>query len=74
MPRSRSSLQFLRRQGLTPQAGRPAPRLAVDELLVHTLPLKTPKPLTSQLVSVEGEPPPDRGITHPWPDHEKDSP
>lgn len=73
MPQSRSPLQFFRRRGLTPQANHPAPRLAVDEIKLHMLPLVEPKPPWSVLAGVEGNPPPDRGLTRPWPDNPRDS-
>lgn len=65
---SRSALEFLRRNGLNDTTPRPRPRLNLTELLVHTVPLKSPpKPQYEVLETFEGHPPPDRGGSRPWP-------
>jgi hypothetical protein len=56
------------RAGLHPLLAQPAPRLNLDDLLVHTVPLDTPKPSNDALLAYEGDPPPDRGGSLPWPD------
>lgn len=65
---SRSPLEFLRRQGLQDETLRPAPRLDIAALLIHTYPLASP-PMPSQTVlrAAEGDDPPDRGLSRPWP-------
>jgi hypothetical protein len=68
MARSRSALEFLRRQGLVCEDARPRPRLDVTALLVHTVPLPSPPlPVQKVLEHLEGVPPPDRGESRPWP-------
>jgi len=65
---SRSALDFLRRKGLVTDMLRPGPRLNVSQLLVHTVPIPSPpKPLPHLLTGFEGDPPPDRGMSRPWP-------
>ncbi len=65
---SRSPLDFLRRKGLSAEPARPRPRFDVDALLVHSVPLASPpKPTQAVLEGLEGETPPDRGLTHGWP-------
>lgn len=68
MPISRSAVQVLRSLGLADDILRPAARLDVDALLVHTTPLKSP-PLPSETVlrDFEGHPAPDRNLSRPWP-------
>lgn len=68
MATSRSAVEFMRRAGMHPALANPAPRLNVGDLLVHTIPLDTPKPSQDALAVYEGDPPPDRGDTRPWPD------
>jgi hypothetical protein len=66
---SRSPLELLRRLNLSDESLRPAPRLDVSALKVHTVPLASP-PMPSQdvLRTFEGDPPPDRtGPAQPWP-------
>jgi hypothetical protein len=72
--RSRSALEFLRREGLVDESARPAPRLSLTDLLVHTVPLSSP-PLPGQTVlrEYEGQPPPDRGVTRPWPGTQREA-
>lgn len=69
MPFSKSGLAFVRRYGLLDESMRPAPRLDVSALLVHTYPLADP-PLPSQptLRDLDGDPRPDRNVTRPWPE------
>jgi hypothetical protein len=69
MATSRSPREFLERRGLFRAHVPPRPRLDVDALLVHTAPLQTPPhPEQRVLRHLEGEPPPDRQETQPWPD------
>lgn len=68
MALSRSAVVFMGRAGMHPNLPAPAPRLAVDGLLVHTVPLDAPAPAQATLLAYEGEPPPDRGEAKPWPD------
>lgn len=68
MATSRSAVVFMARAGLHPNLPAPAPRLAPDGLLVHSVPLDSPSPSQATLAAYEGEPPPDRGETRPWPD------
>ena len=72
MATSRSAVEFMSRSGLHPLLAKPAPRLSVGDLLVHTVPLDTPLPSQETLVAYEGDPPPDRGGTRPWPDQPTD--
>lgn len=66
--KSRTPLEFLRRHGLSLETTRPRPRLAINELLVHTVGLTSPPlPSPEVLIGEEGDPPPDRGLTRPWP-------
>ncbi len=65
---SRSSLEILRRSGLSDEPIGPRPRLDLGGLLVHTIPLGPPKPSFGVLLDLEGDPPPNRGITRPWPE------
>jgi len=66
---SRSPREFLERVGLLRATIPPNSRLAVGDLLIHKIPLASPPgPLQEILIKYEGEPPPDRGITHPWAD------
>ena len=62
---SRSAIEFLRRQGIEPTRVTVRPRLAIDDLLVHTIPVE--KPLADVRMHATGCPPPDRGRTGPWP-------
>lgn len=67
MPTSRSAVVFMGRAGLHPDLPAPAPRLDVDGLLVHSIPLTPPEPVQATRLAYEGDPPPDRGATRPWP-------
>jgi hypothetical protein len=65
---SRSPFEFLQRHGITDELTRPAPRLALGDLLVQQLPLSSPpQPAASVLRAYEGTPPPDRAAARPWP-------
>lgn len=65
---SRSALEYLRRRGLIEDGLRPRPRLAIEDLKVHTVPLSSPPmPSMPVLQDFEGMPPPDRGASRPWP-------
>lgn len=67
MPNSKSGLNFLQRIGLNQVIARPAPRLAPDEHSVHDLELEAPLPLPEFQKPLDGDPPPDRGVSEPWP-------
>lgn len=65
---SKNPTEYLRRKGLLDAPARPRPRLDVDALLVHTMPLKSPPhPTEGVLTQYEGVPSPDRNITRAWP-------
>ncbi len=64
---SRNAREYLERKGLLRSHAMPAPRLHVDGLKVHGLPLSKPLPQQGVLEQYEGEEPPDRGIAKPWP-------
>lgn len=65
---SRSPLAFIRRSALLEaESLRPAPRLDTGALLVNTVPLVNPQKIEAVLPSYEGAPPPDRGVSRPWP-------
>lgn len=65
---SRNPVEYLKRHGLVDEPARPRPRLDVNALLVHTIPLSSPpKPTQKVLEGFEGDPPPDRGTARPWP-------
>jgi hypothetical protein len=65
---SRSALSFLRRHGMTEDRLPPNPRLDAASLLVHTVPLRSPPlPDPAVLQGFEGNPPPDRNVSRPWP-------
>lgn len=71
MATSRSAKAYLARKGLTDETLRPAPRLDVSALLVHTVPLDNPpRPAPYILREFEGNPSPDRIGTRPWADNE----
>jgi len=67
MPDSKSALGFLQRIGLNQVIARPAPRIAPDDAAVHSLELEAPLPLPELQKILDGDPPPDRGVTEPWP-------
>jgi len=64
---SRNPVEYLRRKGLVTEPARPKPRLDISALLVHTIPLATPKPVEHVLRQLEGDAPADHGLTQPWP-------
>lgn len=65
---SRSAAEFQRRNGVVLESRRPAPRLSIPDLLVHYQPTPNPPhPDPAALRRYEGDPPPDRGGTRPWP-------
>lgn len=68
MATSRSAVEYMSRSGMHPMLPMPRPRLDLDALLVHTVPLDRPKPSEGTLLDYAGDPPPDRGATQPWPD------
>jgi hypothetical protein len=66
---TRNPTEFLRRQGLVTDPIRPSPRLDLHSLLVHTIPLQSPPhPGATVLREYEGDTPPDRAGSRPWPD------
>ena len=68
MPISHSPLEFIRRHGLLEESVQPHPRLNLRGLRVHTVPISEPPlPKAITLQEYEGVPPPDRGLTRPWP-------
>lgn len=65
---SRNPVEYLRRHGLVDEPARPKPRLDLQALLVHTVPIPDPpKPDAKVLMQFEGLPIPDRGTARPWP-------
>lgn len=64
---SHSALEFMQRHKLVNETLQPASRLAIEDLLVHFLPLSPPKPSQCVLRGYEGTPPPDRGSARNWP-------
>lgn len=67
MPDTRGSRQFLERSGIVPTYRRPLPMFGPAQLTVHHLTLRPPLPLGEILDFINGEPPPDRGVTQLWP-------
>ncbi len=67
MATSRSAVVFMSRVGMHPLLALPAPRVNLRDLLIHSVPLDTPKPSQDTLLAYEGDPPPDRGESQPWP-------
>lgn len=68
MATSRSAVEFMSRSGMHPLLALNVPRRNLDDLLVHSVPLGTPRPSNDALLAYEGNPPPDRGGSRPWPD------
>ena len=65
---SRNPVPFLKRRGIVSETMQPKPRLNVQALLVHSLPLTNgATPSATVLRLLEGSPSPDRGGTQPWP-------
>jgi hypothetical protein len=68
MPFSRNPVFFLKRAGIVDEPARPRPRFDPMALLINTIPLNSPPfPTEHVLTGFEGQPPPDRGMTSPWP-------
>jgi hypothetical protein len=68
MPDTKSGLSFLERTGMLNAYRNPAPRVSPDDLLVHSIPLKTPFPLPELQRGLDGSPSaPARGQTNEWP-------
>ncbi len=70
---SRSSLQFLKRAGLSNEPLNPKPRMSAEDYIItrpRQVPGKEASPQLTQavLVQLEGLPPPDRGVSRTWPD------
>lgn len=61
--------QYLERSGILPPWRNPVPRIEPDRFLIHTEPEAKipPLPLPELLYHLNGDPPPDRGQTLPWP-------
>jgi hypothetical protein len=64
---SKSSRAWLERKGIYPSYPRPTPLFDPTLHLIHTEPLSRPHPLPELSEAAQGEPPPDRGATQPWP-------
>ena len=64
---SRNAREYLERKGFLAPSPQPGPRLNLDDLLVHTLPVGRPLPGQGPLLDWEGQTPPDRGSARPWP-------
>jgi len=65
---TRNPTEFLRRQMMSAEPARPRPRLDVEAMLIHTIPLPSPPmPAQAVLAGLEGVPPPDRGTSRAWP-------
>lgn len=62
-----SAKSFLERAGLIPTLRRPRPRMEPSANRVHSMTLKPPLPLPELLRYLDGDPPPDRGLTQEWP-------
>jgi hypothetical protein len=61
---------FLERAGIIPVLRRPRPRISPQQHTYHSLPLFGPLPLAEHVAYLNGEPPPDRGVTQEWPPFE----
>lgn len=65
---TRNPVPFLKRNGIVSEPMQHKPRLDVRALLVHSIPLRNgTTPSATVLRKLEGDPPPDRGATRPWP-------
>lgn len=65
---SRSARLYLERAGLNILRPAPVPRLAVQDLSIHKIPLDTEvAPLQAILLDLEGVPKRDRAEARPWP-------
>lgn len=67
MAQSRSALDFMQRSGLIAESRQPAPRLEPGAMLINFVPEENRNLDTKLLQGFEGEPPPDRAVTKPWP-------
>lgn len=65
--RSKSPRRFQERAGLIPTVRGPLPTLNIGANLALRLTLKRPLPPAEFLESTQGDPPPDRGLSSPWP-------
>ncbi len=71
---TRNPTEYMRRRGIQHETAQPRPRLDVQALLVNTYPLSSPpKPPTEVLLQFEGDPPPDRNVTRPWPSQHEET-
>ena len=64
---SRSVKAYLERKRLVETRRGPAPRFHPGSSQVHSLELSPPLPLIQFVLDTNGEPPPDGGLTTPWP-------
>lgn len=64
---SRSALSFQRRNGLLPTWSVPSPRQVPCDLKIHHMPLDQRRLDPELMLDQNGDPPPDRGVTDPWP-------
>ena len=64
---SRSSLEFMRRNGFvnTPRSLMPIMDVSANKL--YTIPLQRSQLVPALMLDAQGDPPPDRGITDQWP-------
>lgn len=67
MPVSRSAIEFLRRHGVQPTPHPSHPRFDMEQLRLNRVPLKREQLNPELQLDVPGAPPPDRGVTDPWP-------
>lgn len=67
---SRNPQEFLERYGLSRAHFVPRPRLNLGDFKINSLPLQDPLPEPSIRQEYEGEPPPDRGLAHGWPNQD----
>jgi hypothetical protein len=66
--KSRSGFELMQRMGIIDETARPCPRFSPEAMLVNFVPVVSPpRPQPNVLRVREGDPPPDRGDTRPWP-------
>lgn len=63
---SRSPRLYLERRGLIRTDRLPTPVVALAALQIRSYPLRDPRPADQQR-PLEGDPPPDRGVSREWP-------
>ena len=64
---SRSAVEFMRRAGILPTPRVANPRLDMSRLKTDQIPLDRDQLDPSLMLDAAGSPPPDRGLTDPWP-------